>query len=253
LLPIPAKEVTFAFDHLEHWIRRSSIELDKTITIRDFFSNNEDTVQVFSFFENASAPNEITDYFKKLKDHHIFYLANSKAGIVAGMRCKASPLDNAIKKITNDTFSRLWLKSQPSDEGVYLIIECPWDIDIEKNARITFDNFKLKISHDPIIKEIAMHVPVPTDISYMGSQIDELDKRIGRTLLMDGYYATPRPKGIDQKSLAEKLGISKPTLEDRMRKIEAIGLTQLLDIRGFTETEVEASWKVLQNKIKATK
>jgi len=248
MVSLAGKETIITVENRNHWMTKSSVKLDKTISSRDF-AHHRNTVQVVSLFENANDPDVIINYFKKLRNSHVNHIAKSSEGIFASMECKTSPLEIAISKIVSETFSRIWTRSHP-DNLITIAIQYPWKIEVEEIALKILEKYKLKTQPEVIINDIDMLVPTPSENTLLA--IDDLDKRIGKTLLMNGYFVTPRPKGVTQQLMCEKLDISKPTLEDRLRKIESIGITQLLGIRGFTETEVDASWKVLQ-KIRSQK
>ena len=99
-----------------------------------------------------------------------------------------------------------------------------------------------------------VEVPIPYEEGINKEAVmDKLDKEIAKTLLIRGYYETPRPDGVTQDLLCKELGISKPTLEERMRKIQAIGIKNLLSLRQLSKEGLELSWEALQTKIKPQK
>ena len=246
MLSLDVKEMTVVLDSANHWSPKTSKTLMNMILIQGFYFTPKQ-VTSFSVFEHMTLE-DVESYFAKMKDYTLAYACKTQTGVVASIQTRPTDLDKVIDKITSTTSSRLWLRSNP-DESVHIIVKCPWDLDIESAVMRMLKQFGLSPRTSPTIKDTTMHVPVPVDIP----EIDDLDRKIAKTLLVNGYFLTPRPKGINQAKIAAKLDISKPTLEDRMRRITSIGIIGLLGIRGFTDTEVDSSWNVLQNKIRPKK
>ena len=156
------------------------------------------------------------------------------------------PLDKAVKVIQEKTYSKLWIKSNP-DDLVNVYVQSPWSINVDEITQI-FKKFDLQLKCKPRIISSDMEVaPLVDDVE---SKFDETDKKIAKTLLIEGYYSSPRPKGINQEKLAAKIGISKPTLEKRLARIESVGIQNLFGIRSFTKSEKDASLRIFKKKLK---
>ena len=167
------------------------------------------------------------------------------------MSCKPFPLDTFLQQMLIETGSRVWLKSKP-DRFVDVIMECPWDVNLKKIIPEMLKKHDLKISGEMIIKDGKMDVPGPFQETDQ-LQFDDLDREIGKKLLVSGYFKTPREKGINQDKIAADLKISKPTLEVRMRKISEQALKELLGIREITKEEKIETLEFLKHASKPKK
>jgi hypothetical protein len=149
-------------------------------------------------------------------------------------------------KIGNETNSMVWARGL-KNKGIEIIVQNPWGSDISEKVSEILKEGGLSLREDPHVTKQGVDVNIPLlNSSQMIPKIDDLDKNIARTLLINGYYETPRPDGITQERLAKELQISKPVLEKRMRKIQAIGIRNLLGHQGFTKEEIKAGWETLQ-------
>lgn len=248
MLELQGNETTLTLEGSKHWIIDSSIALDKTISLRDF-SFTKDKVKAISVFEGIYDPSLVNNHFKKQKNCKLDFLVKSDKGIVAGIECKAFPLDEAVKEIRDKTYSSLWVRSNP-DKLVSLIIQCPQDLDMKNETKEIFKKLKLRLQPESETKQIRMEIPLPQN---QEPELNESHIKLAKTLILSGHYLTPHPPGINHDNLAKKLGISKPTFERRKRKIEEIGIKKLFDIQGFTDEEIEDSFNLLSAKVKFRK
>ncbi len=241
-------EAKFTLENTSHWTADGSERLGKPVVARNFMLIG-DHVKSFSVFDNIEEPKAVADWFMGYKACTIRYAADSEKGKVYSIECKSSPLDEAISKIKQETDGRVTVKSYP-DRRIEVAVECPWDLDLGKKVTNILDEYHFKIKQKLTIRRRTIKVNTPFDSQNQSQLIDQSDKDLAKKLLLSGYFATPRPKNLTQEKLAKELGMSKPTLESHLRKIETIGLTQLLGISEFTKEEMDASWDFLQSALK---
>jgi hypothetical protein len=254
MLELPAQEALFVLKNSDHWAVEASKDLDSPVSVR-VFSYEKNMVHAFSFFEKAK---DVKFVSKQVKDQHcrIERIQKTAAGIIAGVECKISPMDLAMKAISEKTHSRLWIKSNP-DDLIYVYVQNPWKVDFKKEVLPIFKKYKLQLAYTPTVKQIRMKVPIPNETESTSPVIDEEDKIIASTLLAEGYYSSPRPKGLTLDVLRKKLkqkklnvDISKPTLLKRMAKIESLGIQKLFEAAPFSDKTKQASLKIFQEYIK---
>ncbi len=229
-------KAVFDLVNSNHWIIKSSEKLKTPIRISEFYYSGKN-VKVRSVFENTDDPDLVERYFKRSKICRLDFVTKTAEGIVAGLECKAFPLDKAMKNVRDKTYSNLSIQAWP-DKRISLIIQCPQNIDLHDIAFKEFGRMKLKL------QEI--------DDEVKGPKIGEPEMRLAKTLFIKGYFLTPRPKNVNHEKLAKELGISKPTFEKRLKKIQSEGIAKLFGFKGFTEGGKQASLKALK-RIKAGK
>lgn len=247
-MEISATEGIFTIKGSTHWAIGTSKGLDRSVSVREF-SYSKDKVRAFTVFEKVKFVKDVTDQMKKVNNCKIGFIAQNDDGVIASVECKVTPLDRAVQEIVEKTHSRLWVKSNP-DDLVSLFIHSPWTINLENTMNPIFKKYGLELASKPVIKIRPMIIPIPIEKDLINPKITEQDKEVAKTLLVTGYYSTPRPKGLTQDVLCKKLDMSKPTLEKVMTKIESLGIQKLFNIKPFTETEKQASLKLFKEKIK---
>jgi len=254
MLELPARETLFVFKNSDHWAVKASKNLAAPVAVRGFSYENN-AVHAFTFFEKA---NDVEFVSEQMKSGHckIDHIVKTDSGIAAGVECKISPIDRAMKIIIEKTHSRLWVKSNP-DDLICVYVQNPWKENFESEISEIFKKYKLQLAYAPTVKQIMMKVPIPSETESVPPSIDEEDKIIARTLLVEGYYSSPRPKGLTLDVLRKKLkqkklnvDISKPTLLKRMAKIESLGIQKLFDVAPFSDKTKQASLKIFQENIK---
>lgn len=80
-------------------------------------------------------------------------------------------------------------------------------------------------------------------------QLDPLDFKdieIGRAMLEEGYFRVPRPDGLSLDSLANKVGLTKPALLPRMRRLMEAGVRRVLGLEEMTEQDLEAAYQIFK-------
>ncbi len=244
-MSIQAKTALFTLEGSDHWIIDTSKKLAKPVSLQGFLYFKDGNVSARFFFGNVKNVREVTEYVKAIKHCKVDVIAKSPEGIIASIKFKEFPLDKAVKAIQEKTHSKLWINSNP-DDLVNVYVQSPWPINVDKITQI-FKKFDLQLKCEPRIMSSDMEVATLVDDVEL--KFDETDKKIAKTLLIEGYYSSPRPKGINQEKLAAKIGISKPTLEKRLARIESVGIQHLFGIRPFTKNEKDASLTIFKKKL----
>jgi hypothetical protein len=237
------KELIFAVkDPPRHWIVEASNKSGKDVFVRGIGAKNNHVTGV-SLFKGENDPNVVKN-LGQILNITVEHISKNPEGIFAAIEYLPTVLDDIMTQIVLETASRVWAKFLV-DKGLEIVVENPWDEDVRGKILAILQTRKLTLKRDPIIRIKEMEVPIPLEPA-----LDDLDRNIAKTLLIRGYYETPRPDGVTQELLCRELHISKPTLEQRMRKIQSIGIKKLLSLREFSEKDLELSWQVLQTKIK---
>jgi predicted DNA binding protein len=103
--------------------------------------------------------------------------------------------------------------------------------------------------HLKLCIRLAKQIDGPVD-EGIDDDISEEDKKIAEALLIRGYFKVPRLEGLSEENISSELGISKNTLELKLRKIHSKGIKKILGVRDLRIGDVDLSWNTLQNRIR---
>ena len=244
---LPARRTKFGVMSPKHWTVNFAKRTGKNVFVRQIEPKGSRSTQL-TFFMNQYDKEIVTKYLMRTSDCKLVRLADSPQGILAKISCRRTKLDDLLIKLAKETESRVGMKTR-SDGNVEVIIENVWNNEIENKIREIVDSLKVKEKN---LNTKTAQIILPTlseeNESSTKPNIDDMDRKIAKTLLLKGYYETPRPNKVTQESICNILDIAKPTLESHMRKIESMGIRKILDIQDFTEREVDLSWEMLQAK-----
>lgn len=127
------------------------------------------------------------------------------------------------------------------EEPIQLLAKSPWESEIEELAD------KWRKSGVKSLEEVrSRKAIIRIEVEPFRHENAGMLAQTARFLLDRRYYDPKRPLGLTHDVIAKELGISKPTLEKRMRELESRGIRELYGTDAkLSREDIKASWDAL--------
>lgn len=234
ILGIEGYEVRCKVSAPDHWLARGASRFGGPVfcRARGLSEKQSDCDVIFLGVEDVK---RVRSFLRGLKNVHVRHISSRLPGIVADTLCEITALGKEITK--GDRVASLIA----SPEGIIeVVVRSPWKSDIENMKIDKFLGRWGELVSGTLEKR---QVTIPIEVGRLQEHVTEKLAEMAGVLIDTGYYDSKRPEGLTHAVLAKRLGISKPTLERRMRELESLGISSLFSTEAkLGKEDLKAAW-----------
>lgn len=238
LLSVKGYEARYTAEARDHWLVKGASELGEPIICKPS-ALSRTTTDCDLIFVSVKDEKRVTHFLKELKNVRVVNISATSVGILADTICKETEFVNRMGKLHGSV--SIIAKPQGMIE---VLLRSPWESDIDalkktlRKKSIRWPKGKMET------RETTIQVDVPIGIGKFDEKEAEELAETARILIDSGYYEPKRPEGLTHDVLSQKLEISKPTLEKRIRKLESLGIRSLFG--KLSKEDIEAAWNAFR-------
>jgi len=253
----PGWRASFSIEATKYWFTDTAESLDSE-SIGTIWVQGRHAPYVNTYFVSIDKIEKVTDTLKRFGGS----VTIAKGPIRGGpsgtiVRFESKRNDKLVERLANVP-GRVTLHARPGEPGkLIVIVELPKFDPSERNSfeklgrsieRIPNITLTEKPKVESVMLDTAEFIDVK-DVSPPNEAIDEKDKEIALELFRVGYYDPSKKDKVKLESIAENVGLSKPTLIKRKKRLEAIGLSTILSTR-IPEDEMKMAADLLGSMIR---